>query len=65
MDAGLEADLIACEEACNDEKLKPRQALKLIQKLHVRRLELMAAARPGKATAISEGIEPYSQERAS
>jgi hypothetical protein len=65
MDASLEADLIACEEACDDEKLKPRQALKLIQKLHVRRQELKAAAMPGKAPASSERIEPYLQERAS
>jgi len=33
-DASLEADLAACEEAAWGETITPRDALKLIQKLH-------------------------------
>ena len=47
-DAGLEADLAACEEAAWGEAVDPRQALKLIQTLHGHYEKLKEAARPGK-----------------
>jgi hypothetical protein len=69
-DATLEADLAACEEASWGETIAPREALKLIQKLHAHLDELTAAARPGAASAISASINSSDnhsnqQERAS
>ena len=46
-DADLEADLAACEEAAWSDTLAPREALKLIQKLHGHEERLKAAAKPG------------------
>jgi len=60
LDDSLEADLAACEQAAQDEALKPRPALKLIQTLHRRRRQLIAAARPGQSPSNS-----YPHERPS
>lgn len=64
MDAGLEAELTACEEAAGDEKLKPRAALKLIQGLNRRMEQLRAAARVG-ASRAGWGKTENRKERAS
>ncbi len=65
IDAGLEADLVACEEAASSDTVKPRHALKLIQTLHARQQQLTAAARPGAGQEKSEEIESIRKERAS
>jgi hypothetical protein len=44
---GLEADLAACDEAVNDEKLRPKKALALVQALD-RHGKLMEALQAGK-----------------
>jgi hypothetical protein len=44
---GLEADLVACEEAAWGETVTPREALKLIQLLHDHQEKLLIAAKPG------------------
>ncbi|HXR38285.1 MAG TPA: DUF4350 domain-containing protein [Terracidiphilus sp.] len=62
---GLEEDLKACEEAAWGETVTPREALKLIQKLHGHEERLRAAAKPGAAMAISKNIHSNKQERAS
>jgi len=64
-DADLEADLAACEEAAWAESANPRQALKLVQMLHRRYRELLAAANPGTIAAHHQDIHSNSQERAS
>jgi hypothetical protein len=64
-DASLEADLAACEEASWAETANPRQALKLVQTLHLHLKQLMEAARPGSQAAQSENIHSKPQERAS
>jgi hypothetical protein len=46
MDASLEADLAACEEAAWGETVAPRDALKLIMRLHHHMESLKEAARP-------------------
>jgi len=43
----LEADLAACQDATLNESIEPREALKLIQTLHVHRQKLAEAARSG------------------
>lgn len=68
--AALETDLAACEEASWGETIAPREALKLIQKLHAHLDELSAAANPGAASTISASInssdnQSNKQERAS
>lgn len=63
-DAALEADLKACEEAAWGETVTPREALKLVQKLHGHEETLRAAAKPGAAT-LSLDIHSNKQERAS
>jgi len=63
--ASLEADLAACEEAGRDESIAPREALRLIQKLHGHRKKLVAAVRPGSQAAQSENIHSKQQERVS
>ena len=65
IDATLEADLAACEEAAWSDSIAPNQALKLIQKLHTHQEEITAAAKPGAQFAIPEDIHPSKQERAS
>jgi hypothetical protein len=52
--AGMEADLVAAEEACSDENLKPRRALALVQALrrHEETLRL-ASARPQGSPAVT------------
>jgi hypothetical protein len=67
-DADLEADLAACEEAAWSDTLAPREALKLIQKLHGHEERLKAAAKPGGAWAIqteAKSNHPDTQERSS
>jgi hypothetical protein len=64
-DASLEADLAACEEAAWADTITPRQALKLIQKLHVHQEDLVTAAKPGAASVNSKEGNSNKQERAS
>lgn len=47
MDVNLESDLEACEQAASDERLQPRQALRLIQKLHGHGERLDSAIKSG------------------
>lgn len=56
MDAELEADLAACEEAAGNEAIAPREALKMIQKLHGLGEGLRAAARPGATFEVAERV---------
>jgi len=60
--SGLEADLAACEEAAWSETLQPREALKLIQKLHEHEEKFTADLRAG---GPAENIHQRQQERAS
>jgi len=64
-DAALEADLAACEEAAWGETITPREALKLIQKLHAHQEDLVTAAKPGAASVNSKESNSNKQERAS
>jgi hypothetical protein len=64
-DTALEADLAACEEATLGEAVSPREALRLIQKLHGHEANLCAAAKPGSPFAKPKDIHPNQQERAS
>ena len=67
IDETLEADLAASEEAAWGDTVSPREALKLIQKLHGHEEALNAAARPGGvaiATTLKD-IHSNPQERAS
>jgi hypothetical protein len=64
-DATLEADLAACEEAAWAETINPREALKLIQRLHAHQESLSAAAKPGAASVNSKESNSDKQERAS
>jgi hypothetical protein len=50
-DESLEADLAACEEAAWGETVMPREALKLVVKLHHHMENLKQAARPRRNTA--------------
>jgi hypothetical protein len=50
----LEADLAACEDAAWGETLAPRQALKLIQRLHTHQQALEAAAKRGASSLQSK-----------
>jgi len=65
IDASLEADLIACEEAAWGETVTPPDALKLIRALHAHREKIAAAAKPGRGAAMQNNIESKPQERAS
>ena len=56
MDASLEPDLIACEEAAWGESVSPRQALKLVQALSAHRERLAALARPGSGASAQSQI---------
>ncbi len=64
-DPSLEADLIASEEATWSESLDPREALKLVQALHMHQKKLAEAAKPGGGTIQVEDINSRKQERAS
>lgn len=64
-DPSLDTDLIACEEATLSDAIEPRQALKLIQKLHMHQEKLTAAAKPGRQFAQPEDDHSNPQERAS
>ena len=64
-DAALETDLAACEEAAWAETIPPREALKLIQKLHAHQESLIAAAKPGAASVNFKESNSNKQERAS
>jgi hypothetical protein len=64
-DAGLEADLAACEDAAWGETANPRQTLKLVQTLHGHYKTLTDAAKPGSRTEDRENTHPTSKERAS
>jgi hypothetical protein len=61
----LEADLSACEEAAWGETVNPRQALKLLQILHDREQELIAAQKLRSHDLNFEGIHSKQHERAS
>ncbi|HUN85099.1 MAG TPA: DUF4350 domain-containing protein [Terracidiphilus sp.] len=63
-DGALEADLAACEEASWTETIEPREALKLIQKLHLHQEKLAAAAMPAAQDTKSQD-QSTRQERAS
>ena len=65
VDATLDADLAACEEATLNDSIAPHEALKLIQKLHAYQEKITAAAKPGASFAIPKDIHPSKQERAS
>lgn len=65
IDADLEAALAACEEAAWGDTIQPREALKLIQKLHGHEEKMRAAAKAGFASVESKDIHPNKQERAS
>ena len=62
-DANLEADLTAAEDASWGETVEPRQALKLIQALHVQQKKLDEAAHPGALR--TQDAHTTQQERAS
>jgi len=64
IDATLETDLAACEEAVLSESIAPKEALKQIQKLYAHQ-EKIAAAKPGAQFAVPKDIHPSKQERAS
>jgi hypothetical protein len=53
VDPALEDDLRSCEDATNNEKIQPREALKAIQILHHHRQLLIDAARPGSKFSAS------------
>ena len=64
-DASLEADLAACEEAAWGETVTPRQALKLIQTLHLHRQQFAAGFRTGRPIGRSREKNSKEQERPS
>jgi hypothetical protein len=64
----LEADLAACEEAAWGDAVNPRQALKLIQTLHLHDRKLKEAARlrkhTGNPATPSKNVQSEPEERA-
>jgi hypothetical protein len=64
-DKSLEADLAACEEAGWAQAITPREALKLIQRLHSQQVKLDAAAKGGIRAPHSSTSDSNQQERAS
>ena len=56
MDAALQDDLTACEEAAWGESVSPRQALKLVQTLHAHQEQLAALARLGGKTQPADRV---------
>jgi hypothetical protein len=65
LDPALEADLAACEEAAWADTIVPREALKLIQKLHDYEEKMRATAKSGFAFVESNDSHNNKQERAS
>jgi hypothetical protein len=65
VDAELEKDLAACEEASWSERVHPREALRLIQKLHGHGKTLDAAVKSGAQSASSPHTYSKQDERAS
>ena len=51
--AGMEADLIAAEEACSDDALKPRHALALIQTLRRHEETMRTASRRAQSSSLA------------
>ena len=64
-DPELEADLAACEDAAWGDSVRPREALKLVQKLHRHQQLLNADAKSGRRQPESKRIHPNQHERAS
>ena len=64
LDAKLEKDLEACEEAARSESLEPRQALKLVQTLHAHWRTLEGATRARMQSEVQEIQESQRVERA-
>jgi len=64
-DPALEADLSACEDATLNDKIEPRQALKIIQTLHHHRQMLLEAATRGSKFYAKESSAVNRNERAS
>ena len=64
-DAGLEADLKACEEAAWEETLEAGAALKLVRALHRHRMMLEDAAKRGARVRGAGLNNPKREERAS
>ncbi|MGB6973442.1 MAG: DUF4350 domain-containing protein [Terracidiphilus sp.] len=62
LDAGLEKDLLACEEAAASEGMEPKQALKLVQALSAHRSALAEATRAGVLDGKRENSEPKQVE---
>lgn len=62
-DANLEADLRACQDATLNEKIEPREALKIIQLLHQHRQALAEAAKPGSQFNQNPNSEVNRNER--
>ena len=56
LDASLEADLQACEEAMREEELEPKQALKLVQALYRHKERLAAATQLGMREEMEENL---------
>ena len=65
VDASLEADLAACEEATWNETVEPRAALKLIQTLHRHQAQLVEAAKTGGRAVQADDPHSSKRERAS
>jgi hypothetical protein len=63
LDATLEVDLAACEEATHGEAVTPKEALRLIQLLHGHQKQINAAAKLGNVVNISQNTHPNPQER--
>lgn len=64
-DADLEADLGACEDAAWSDEVHPREALRLIQRLHAHGEELDAALKSGGRSVASQHSYSKQNERAS
>ncbi len=66
LDASLEADLKACEDAAGADAVQPKEALRLVQLLAAHMEKLKTAARPAVLSAVitDEEVHLPSQERA-
>ncbi|HEY1579372.1 MAG TPA: DUF4350 domain-containing protein [Terracidiphilus sp.] len=62
-DASLEADLRTCQDATLNDKIDPREALKVIQTLHHHRQLLLDAAKPGSEFNQTGSKEANRNER--
>jgi hypothetical protein len=63
-DESLEADLAACEEAGWGEAIRPREALKLIQRLHLHQKHFIAGSKPGSYPPQTERTHSKQHEGA-